>query len=402
METWVLVPAIVAMIAGAFLIYDHWQLGSRSVGSSGAAGISTGQANSAGALRFRPVHVALLAAVALPMAIGAYWSAQQPKEADAVAALRSASAQGMTAVGETASPSKDQTAGASGGAESPEGADTMLAALQKRVRETPDDPNAWRILAWTFDSTGQYAEAVDAYRKAVALDDAEPRIKSLLGEALVKKDGGTVNEEASKLFEVVLATKPDDERALFYKGLYLQQKGEIRPGLDLWVTLLKNAPEDAPWVAGLRQQVDTVAEQAGIDIAGKLPEWQPAAVFGNGQTQAASGSANSNPHKAAQSKPVEVAQTKGPTASDLENAKSLTSQERNDMARGMVDRLAARLQQMPNDPDGWIMLMRSRLVLEDQAGAQDAFGQAKQALSGDTQALSQVTVAAEQLGLSIE
>ena len=46
------------------------------------------------------------------------------------------------------------------------------------------------------------------------------------------------------------------------------------------------------------------------------------------------------------------------------------------MIRGMVDGLAARLEQQPGDLDGWLRLARARLVLGEPAKARDAFQKA--------------------------
>jgi cytochrome c-type biogenesis protein CcmH len=46
------------------------------------------------------------------------------------------------------------------------------------------------------------------------------------------------------------------------------------------------------------------------------------------------------------------------------------------MAEGMVARLEARLKASPRDPDGWIMLMRSRATLGQSDKARQALADA--------------------------
>ena len=69
------------------------------------------------------------------------------------------------------------------------------------------------------------------------------------------------------------------------------------------------------------------------------------------------------------------------------------------MIRTMVDRLAARLKANPNDAEGWIQLMRARMVLKDPAAAQSAYRDARKALAGAPDQLSSVTQAARRLGV---
>ncbi len=53
----------------------------------------------------------------------------------------------------------------------------------------------------------------------------------------------------------------------------------------------------------------------------------------------------------------------GPTQADIESAAGMSAQDRSAMITGMVEGLAARLADDPNDPDGWARLLRARKVL---------------------------------------
>ena len=70
-----------------------------------------------------------------------------------------------------------------------------------------------------------------------------------------------------------------------------------------------------------------------------------------------------------------------------------------DPIRGMVDRLAKRLESSPRDPDGWIQLMRSRLVLGEEEVAQAALQKAIDVFADDPATKDRVVSAAAELGL---
>ena len=53
-------------------------------------------------------------------------------------------------------------------------------------------------------------------------------------------------------------------------------------------------------------------------------------------------------------------------------AADLTPQQRSEMVRGMVDRLAERLKRDGSDVDGWLRLVRAYMVLGDRDKARDA------------------------------
>ena len=69
------------------------------------------------------------------------------------------------------------------------------------------------------------------------------------------------------------------------------------------------------------------------------------------------------------------------------------------MIRGMVERLAARLEKDKSDLQGWLMLIRSYAILKDTDKAQDAAATARQEFASDAKALEQIDALAQGLGL---
>jgi cytochrome c-type biogenesis protein CcmH/NrfG len=78
---------------------------------------------------------------------------------------------------------------------------------------------------------------------------------------------------------------------------------------------------------------------------------------------------------------------------------AMSALDSGDPIRGMVDRLAKRLESSPRDADGWIQLMRSRLVLGEEEVAQKALQKALEVFSDDPATKSRIASAAAGLGL---
>jgi cytochrome c-type biogenesis protein CcmH len=74
-------------------------------------------------------------------------------------------------------------------------------------------------------------------------------------------------------------------------------------------------------------------------------------------------------------------------------------QSQDQMIRGMVDRLAARLHQDGADVDGWLRLMRSYMVLGDAEKARAAAADARAALKDDPDKLRRLEEGAKSLGV---
>jgi len=226
-----------------------------------------------------------------------------------------------------------------------------VAQLEARVAENPADVAAWIDLARNYRSLGQFADAARAFGKAREVTGDHPIILSAYGEALVMAAGGTVTSEAVEVFEKILATAPGDQRALLYLGVARDQAGDAAGALEKWLLLEASAPANAQWLAPLRQRMQSVAETAGIDLAALRAARGPIAA------------PPAPPHPMPGS---------GPSAADMQAAQQMAPSEQQEMIRSMVDRLAERLQEEPDDIDGWRRLARAYEVLGETDKAQEA------------------------------
>jgi cytochrome c-type biogenesis protein CcmH len=197
-----------------------------------------------------------------------------------------------------------------------------------------------------------------------------------------------VTQEALATFEQVLTIDPNDERARFFKGVAKAQKGDNQGAVDEWLALYKIAPADAEWAADLRSRIEETAKEVGIDVNARLAEARPS----GGATAAAGGKVAAHPGGAA---------APGPTPADIEDAKELSAEDRQAMVAGMVDRLANRLEASPRDADGWIMLIRSRMAMNDGDKARAALEKAKSVFADEPETQQRIVKAAEAMGIAV-
>ena len=224
-------------------------------------------------------------------------------------------------------------------------------ALEQRLAAAPQDRSGWIDLGQRWSELGEDAKAADAYGHAIGLSGGDPDLTGRYGEALVGANGGTVTDTARAAFEQVLKLRPGDPRARYFLALGNAQAGDDGAALDLWQGLMKDLPADAPWVASVRQHLTETAQRLGLDPKAAIPEPQPATGRAGGAAAAIAG---------------------------------LPPDEQARAIRGMVDGLAARLRQSPNDLDGWVRLAGARSVLGDAAAAADAYARAAALAPDDT------------------
>ncbi len=188
-------------------------------------------------------------------------------------------------------------------------------------------------------------QAVETFTRAAARAPHRADLRSLLGEVRVAAADGNVTEMAQLAFREAISLDPRDPRARFYLGLARAQDGDLKGAIDDWLRLEADSGTDAAWRPMLAERLKLAADEAGIDLEARRAELAP----------------------------------RGPTAADVAAARQMSPADRQQMIRGMVDGLAARLADDPADVEGWLRLARARRVLGEEADATEALRRATEA-----------------------
>lgn len=300
--------------------------------------------------------LAVALAIAVPLAAGAlYLRLGNPHVPDQPLAYRGLPppATGMAAAG------NDGAAMPGPAAEMPQ----LIERLAARLKADPSDRQGWMLLGRSYLMQERHLEAVAAYGHAVELDPNEPEGQMALGESQVYVAGGVVTPRAQQAFEAALKLEPKHAGARYYLALAKAQAGDFKGAFDQWRALEADSPADAPWMTALRSRVADAAKHLNIDAA-TLPSLAQPPV---GQAAAPP------PPAAAPSAPM---QERGPNAAQVAAAAQMSEGDRRQMIQGMVQGLADRLQQNPNDFDGWMRLGRAYSVMKNDTGARDAYAKA--------------------------
>lgn len=255
---------------------------------------------------------------------------------------------------------------------------SMIASLEAKLKQDPDNAQGWRMLGWSYFETGDLMRSAAAYRRAAQIEPNNAENWSSLGEAL-QSASTDVSPEAKSAFERAIGIDSKDPRARYFLGVQKDLSGQPKAAVDDWIALLKDTPPGAPWEADLRRTIMQVAEKSKIDVKGRLPAAAP--------TAAAAGQS------------VATAAIPGPTPEQLAAASSIPPSQQDEMVQGMVSRLANRLKSNPKDADGWIRLMRARMVLGETKAASEALQSGRAAFQGDASTLGRLDRAAAELGV---
>ncbi|HUT47777.1 MAG TPA: c-type cytochrome biogenesis protein CcmI [Alphaproteobacteria bacterium] len=229
-------------------------------------------------------------------------------------------------------------------------------AIEAQLKKTPKDTALLGRLGRIAFILGRYTDAAATYARALKLQPGSAAFAASQGEALVFANRRVVGKAAKALFERALKAKAGDVRARFYLALAKAQAGDRDGALREWIALEAETQPEAAWRRQLASFIESTAREAGL-------------------TPTALAKLRADAGKAAQTK---AAQTtgRGPGRDDMARAKRLSPDQRAAMIRGMVDGLASRLKENPNDLAGWQRLGRSYMVLREYPKAAEAWGQA--------------------------
>lgn len=273
-----------------------------------------------------------------------------------------------------------ETAAASGQAspEAQQGLDSierMVGSLAARLEREPGDYQGWMLLGRSYGVMNRYQDAAEAYARAAALPEGanDPTPHMQLGEALIFAGEGIVTERAKEAFRKALSIDASQPGAQFYLALAKGQAGDLRGAFDGWLKLARNSPPDAPWRPSLHARLREVARDLDIDLA----EVYPTAL--TDPAPAAAPTAPSSPS-------AETAAIPGPSAEDMRAAAEMAPKERQAMIQGMVQRLADRMAENPDDAEGWMRLGRAYGVLGETAKSAEAYGNVVRLRPDDIQA----------------
>ncbi|MDI5926555.1 c-type cytochrome biogenesis protein CcmI [Rhizobium leguminosarum] len=246
----------------------------------------------------------------------------------------------------------------------------LITKAERHLAEKPDDGKGWDVLAPIYFRTMRVSDAQVAYRNAIRLLGPSPVRLDGLAEALMAVSDGVVTEEARQVLEQSLTLQPDNPRARFYIALSMEQAGRPDEARQAFEALAKKSPSDAPWLPLVNQH---------IAMNGGAPA---------GANPAAPGANPSAPGN--------------PTQEDVAAAENMSAGDRQQMIRGMVESLDAKLSEDPNNFEGWVRLVRSYAVLNDKDRAAGALKRGLAAFPPPGEEGRQLLALARELGIATE
>lgn len=209
----------------------------------------------------------------------------------------------------------------------------MIEKLAERLKADPNDSKGWAMLARSYKAVGRLEEAQQAFEKAGEIVKTDPDLLVDHAELIAILAGNNLQGKPQIMIEDALRLNPEHPMGLMMSGLAAYQNADYKSAVARWEKLLGMLPPDSPDAQQMVANIDDARAKGGLTAteSNKLPPIPEGAAAG------------------------------------------MTPDRINDM----VDRLAARLKDNPDDLAGWARLARAYKVqgrLDEAVNAYDKTG----------------------------
>lgn len=223
----------------------------------------------------------------------------------------------------------------------------MIDTLAQRLKEQPDNPRGWAMLARSHKVMGNMLEAQAAFVHAGALVDSDPDLLVDYAEVLATLADYQFEGRPRDMIRRALQLDPQHATGLMLSGMAAFRQSDYRGAISEWEKLKAQLEPGSPD----SQQVDAALAEAQrkINHSGEPTVVQPDQLVrqANGQS--------TSPEKINQ----------------------------------MVNRLAERLKKTPNDQEGWARLALAYKVQDRLTESEAAYIRAGSVVNGDPNLLAQ-------------
>jgi cytochrome c-type biogenesis protein CcmH len=239
-----------------------------------------------------------------------------------------------------------------------------VGAATSYVGDSPEATGSGDMISFTLSGSGPNAETLARltdYTRSIGIE--EPASNAATGELL--PDVSTMIERLAARLE----TAPEDVEGWRMLGWSYFNTARYDGAATAYARALELDPGSAELKLSYEEAKAKASESANLETATSL---QIEAIGKSGDVE----------------KPAK--------------SEAMPPRERDAAILSMVDGLAERLESSPRDIEGWILLMRSRVVLGEREVAATAFRKALEVFKDDSAASGKIATAAIELGLKAE
>jgi cytochrome c-type biogenesis protein CcmH len=137
--------------------------------------------------------------------------------------------------------------------------------LAARLKQNPNDPQGWTMLARSYMMLERFSDAASAYEKLTTLSANDADAWADYAEALALANGQNLAGKPTEAINRALQINPKHQKALDLSGSAYYQAGDYNKAIEQWQKLLKLLPPGSDELKTVTEQISKTREL----VAGK-------------------------------------------------------------------------------------------------------------------------------------
>jgi cytochrome c-type biogenesis protein CcmH len=142
------------------------------------------------------------------------------------------------------------------------GIEANVAALAKRLEQTPDDADGWAMLGRSYLNLEKYKEASDAYARATAIKTEDADLLTEYAFVLAMSNNRQLQGKPTELIQRALQIAPENPKALELAGSASFQAKDYKQAIVYWQKVLEKAGADSELGRSVAQRIDEAKKLA--------------------------------------------------------------------------------------------------------------------------------------------
>ena len=141
-----------------------------------------------------------------------------------------------------------------------------LEALNRRVRDQPDDAEAWTLLAQARRIEGDFEGSIQAFAESSRLQPRNARVLAELAETIAASKNGDFSGRPEQLLEQALQISAEEPKALALMGAAQYRLGRPARAVEFLSQLLAGMDPASDQARQIREVAQRIAGEAGLPL----------------------------------------------------------------------------------------------------------------------------------------
>ncbi len=140
----------------------------------------------------------------------------------------------------------------------------MLEALALKLKQDPENPQGWEILARSYKVLGRTADAEQAFAGAATYIDGNAQLLAIYADLVATNANGDYSGKPAKLIAKALKLDANNPLALWLAGSAAFQAQDYAIAIKTWEQLLLQLPQGSEEAGALQASIKEASVRSGV------------------------------------------------------------------------------------------------------------------------------------------